>query len=253
MNRTRYGFPSIDSKQYLKDLSVELHKPVRHKFPTRKVFVNSKDQTWSMDLADMSTWKSENDGYTYILMIIDVFTRWAAARPLKTKSAAEVLAALKDVIEESGRKPQLFWVDEGKEFLNKEMKGWRTTNDVGLYHTYGRGKSVIVERLNRTIKTMMWKRLTADNSHQWVDLLPKLIAEYNDTVHSVMKVTPNKASADPELVAKVWNKLRAKQASKAKPKYKVGDIVRISRTIEGHIREGSRCIMDATNIQDRKY
>src|SRR5690606_25149267 len=49
-------------KTYLKDLAKELHKPVRHKFPTRKVYVQRKDQTWSMDLADMSTWKRENDG-----------------------------------------------------------------------------------------------------------------------------------------------------------------------------------------------
>src|SRR5690606_11490547 len=62
-------------KTYLKDLAKELHKPVRHKFPPRKVYVQRKNQTWSMDLADMSTWKRENDGYTYILTLVDVFNQ----------------------------------------------------------------------------------------------------------------------------------------------------------------------------------
>ena len=94
--RKRKEFPKTDKsvlkvKEYLADLAKELHKPVLHKFKTRKVYVQRKDQTWGMDLADMGTWKEENDGYTFILTIIDVFTRWADARPLKTKSGKEVL------------------------------------------------------------------------------------------------------------------------------------------------------------------
>jgi transposase InsO family protein len=237
MERKRQAFPEHKVKTYLKDLAKELHKPVKHKYPTRKVLVGHKDQTWSMDLADMNTWKEENDGYTYILMIIDVFTRWAAARPLKNKSGATVLAAIKDVIRESGRQPQLMWVDEGKEFLNKEIKSWRKDNNIELYHTYGRGKSVIVERLNRTIKTMMWRTLTAENSHYWVDLLPKLITQYNDTKHSTIKTTPNEASQHPELAAKVWMKMRSEQKPKGEPKFALKDVVRISR-VKGTFEKG---------------
>lgn len=228
----------IDAKQYLKDLSKELHKPVKHKFPTRKVFVGSKDQTWSMDLADMSVWKKENDGYTYILTIVDVFTRWAAARALKTKSAKDVLAALKDVVTESKREPRFLWVDEGKEFVNNDMKKWREENKIGMYHTYGRGKSVIVERFNRTLKTNMWKTLTAENSHSWVELLPKLITDYNSSVHSTLRMTPNEASKNPEKAGKRWQeKKKVEMPAAPTTDYKVGDIVRISR-IKGMFEKG---------------
>ena len=220
----------IDTKAYLKNLAKELHKPVRHKFPTRKVFFQGKDQTWCMDLADMSHWKSENDGYTFILTIVDGFTRWAAARALKTKSATEVLNAIKDVIRESKRQPQQFWCDEGKEFLNKDLNAWRKKNNIGLYHTYGRGKSVIVERFNRTLKTIMWQTLTAINSHKWVAILPELVKTYNETRHSVLKMTPNQASASPEAVAKVWAKLQKKNVTSVTPAFKLDDVVRISRT-----------------------
>jgi hypothetical protein len=219
--------PGVSSEQYLQDLSKELHKPVRHKFQTRKVFARSKDATWGMDLADMSHWKEENDGYTYIL---NVFTRWASARPLRTKTGVEVLNGIQSVISESKRKPNFFWVDEGKEFLNKDMNAWRKTQAIGLYHTYGRGKSVVVERFNRTLKTIMWKTLTAKNSHAWVAELPSLIKKYNSTIHTTLAMSPNHASSKPEAAEKRWEELKKKVRKVGRPKYVVGDIVRVSRS-----------------------
>ena len=163
---------AINPTEYLADLAKELHKPQRHKYPTRKVFAQSKDNTWGIDLADMSTWKAENDGYTFIVLAIDVYTRWAAARALKTKTGAEVLAAIKDICAESKRMPRFMWVDEGTEFKNKEVTAWRKANTISMYHTYRRVKSVIEERLVRTMKTNMWKILTAENSHKWWTCCP---------------------------------------------------------------------------------
>jgi len=224
------GEEKIDPKEYLREVAKELHKPVKHKFPTRMVFVDYKDQTWAMDLADMNTWKAENDGYCFILVVIDVYTRWAAARPLKTKTGKEVLNALKNIIAESKRQPKGLWVDEGKEFLNKEMKSWREEKGINLFHTYGRGKSVIVERFNRTLKTTMWRTLTERNSHEWVPLLPELIDDYNDTTHGRMKMTPDEASAHPAEVKKVWDRLRRRERPSAHiTELKKDEVVRVSR------------------------
>lgn len=71
--------PRTDAKRYLKDAAKELHKPVRHKFHVRKVFAKHKAQTWSMDLADMNTWKDETDGVTFVLTIADVHTMASCA------------------------------------------------------------------------------------------------------------------------------------------------------------------------------
>ena len=61
----------------------QLYKPARRKYPTRKVIVNERDETWGADLADMSKYVEDNDGYRYILTVIDIFTRhaWAIAAP----------------------------------------------------------------------------------------------------------------------------------------------------------------------------
>ena len=102
-----------------------------------------------------------------------------------------------------------------------------------MYHTYGRGKSVIVERFNRTLKTIMWRRLTAENTHAWVAILPQLIAKYNKTKHSVLHMTPNYASKHEEQTAARWAMVRDANDEKLpnkKPRFAVGDVVRVSRT-----------------------
>ena len=114
--RADAAFGEVSKPEFMKTLAKELHKPIKHKYPTRKVFAPSKDHTWSIDLAYMSTWKTENDGVTFIICIVDVFTRWADARPLKTKTGAEVLKALQSIITESKRQPKFLWRTKAKSF-----------------------------------------------------------------------------------------------------------------------------------------
>lgn len=232
----------LDLKQYTRILASELHKTARRNFPTRKVVVPSINYTWAMDLADMSTWKAENDGTSFILTVVDIFTRWADAKPLKTKSATNVLNAFIEVVKDRQAHPKFLWIDEGKEFLNKEFKSYCKKFGVEMYHTYGRGKSVIVERFNRTLKTWMWKELTAENTHEWIPILPQLITKYNNRKHSTIKMTPNQATRAAAAVkpndAKSEEKVDSEdpihitkeELAKFNTKFKVGDWVRLSRT-----------------------
>ena len=59
------------------ELADELHKPIRKKFKKRRVFVSGTDAIWAVDLVELS--------YKYILLIIDVFTKYEWAIPLNTK------------------------------------------------------------------------------------------------------------------------------------------------------------------------
>ena len=91
------------------------------------------------------------------------------------------------------------------------------------------------------------------NSHAWVAILPELIAAYNKTTHSTMKMTPNYASAHPDKAAALWLSMKdeAKETTK-KPTFAVGDWVRISRT-KGLFEKGydvnwSRSIFKVTSV-----
>ena len=69
---------------------------------------------------EMIPYAKINNGYKYILNCIDVFSRFARAVPLKTKSAVEVSTALNKLL--ANEKPRHIKTDEGKEFYNSNVK-----------------------------------------------------------------------------------------------------------------------------------
>ena len=70
-----------------------LHKPVRRRFKRRCVVVGGPNQQWQADLVDVSRLKKTNDGTTFLLTVIDVFSKRAWCIPLKNKSAVSLVAA----------------------------------------------------------------------------------------------------------------------------------------------------------------
>ena len=61
-------------------------KPPRKNFPTNKIIYNHIDEIWSIDLADMIDYKiSNNKGFRYIFIVIDNFSKYLWAIPLKNK------------------------------------------------------------------------------------------------------------------------------------------------------------------------
>ena len=83
--------------QWTNELADELHKPIRRKFKKRIVFVNNVDDVWAADLVEMQPLAKFNNGFKFILMIIDVFSKYGWAIPLKTKSGIEVTNAFREL------------------------------------------------------------------------------------------------------------------------------------------------------------
>ena len=213
-----------------KDFASEIHHRVVKKFPRRKVKVTGIDNVWSMDLADMNSLMKYNDQYRYILCVIYVFSKFAWSIPLKNKTAASILNAVKSIVESSGRTPEKIWVDRGSEFYNKDFEKWIKSKNIVMYSTYGESKSVIVERFIRTLKDMMTREFTETNSRNWVKLLPKVLDEYNNRVHKTTGMSPIDASdPDNEVVVYLHMYPKEEERKSQKSKFSVGDDVRISR------------------------
>jgi len=204
---------------------------VIRKFERRHVNAFSIDDVWGADLVEMGEWTKQNNGYKYMLNVIDIFSKYAWSIPMKNKTGITTLGAFRKIAKESGRIPKHIWVDKGLEFYNKDVNSWLKENNIVMYSTYGEHKSAVVERFNRTLKGMMWKRFTAENIRNWIDMLDKLMKTYNNKVHSTIGMSPVKASQkqnEMKVLQNTIEKTRLTPISKAK--FKIGDKVRISRT-----------------------
>jgi hypothetical protein len=217
---------SIPTKEeYMRAFTAELHKPIRKHYKKRRVRVEGMDATWSMDLVDMSMFSVMNDDMKWMLTVIDIYSRYSWAIAMKSKSAGDVLQAFKHIVDDSHRMPQKIWVDEGLEFYNTKMTKYLNDNRIIRYSTQGDGKSVMVERFNRTLKSKMWRKFTETQTNRWVDMLPILMENYNHSEHRGLgNRTPYSVSRWPETY-----KEEEKHGAPIQPRFKLEDQVRISR------------------------
>ena len=194
-----------------------------HHFRRRKVVVNDIDEIWAADLVDMQSFSKFNNGIKYLLMVIDVFSKYVWIVPLKSKTGVDVANALSKIFGE--RRPMKMWVDKGKEFYNKHVKAL----GVQLYSTENEEKSSVVERWNRTMKEKMFKYFSVNSTRKYINVLDEMVNNYNNTKHSSIKITPVDAS-DKKNKNRVWMNLNGKaRTNPVKPKFSVGDKVRITK------------------------
>ena len=111
-------------------------------------------------------------------------------KPLKDKKGKTVPNAFMEIVNKFNRKPNKLWVDQGREFYNKLMQEWLDNNDILMYSTHNEGKSVIAERFIKTLKSKIYKKITANDSKSYLSYLNKLVDQYNNTYHHYVNKKP---------------------------------------------------------------
>ena len=178
-------------------LADELNKPVIKKFNKRKVYSQFKDNIWGKDLADMQSLSKKNKGIKYLLCAIDLLSKYAFVVTLKDKKGISITNAFKKKINQSNRKPNKIWVDQGGEFYNHVFKKWLSDNGIIIYSTFNEGKSVVAERFIRTLKNKLYKHMTAaTGKNVYYDVLDDAVNEYNNTEHDTIKMKPKDVKND---------------------------------------------------------
>lgn len=207
--------------------SYSLNKNALNKFTRSRVVVKNIRHMYDTDLADLSDLANANDGIKYWLIVIDVFSKKLGLRTLKTKNALEVKNAMQSVFEEM-QTPELLRSDGGREFDNKLLKKY--LDELGVRYQIARNQSHanFSERIIRTIKALMYKYLTHNNTHKYHDVIQQLVASYNNSIHSSTKMAPNQVT---EKIGKRlwWQMYRPKDLRSSIPfTLRVGDKVRVS-------------------------
>ena len=90
-------------------------------FETRRVYVKGIDQ-FQADLVEMREYSKEDDNYNYLLTVIDCFSKYAWAIPIKNKTAEEIIKSFDYIFKE--RKPLKLQTDKEKEFKNKKFQSF---------------------------------------------------------------------------------------------------------------------------------
>lgn len=219
-----------DIKKFIADHRVgQIHKQVRKEKPNKIITAPAQNSEWQIDLLDMSSFASANKGYKWILIAVDIFTRKAGASALKSKTPKYALVGLENVIKVLG-KPHVISTDDGSEWKSvvetylKDKKILHRVAEVGDHNRLG-----IINRFSRTIKDMLYKSFTANDSNDWIDNMKTFIGSYNKTTHTnLCGMTPNEAEKRPADTLECQHRRQVKLSRpNTKRELQINDIVRV--------------------------
>ena len=173
-----------------------LHRPKRRIFPRRKIITRYPGNIIQSDLIDMQKYSTKNSGYNFILVVIDCFSKKLWVRPLKKKRGEETAQALRSILLSMKYQVQSMIFDEGLEYVNQHVKNVLDEYNIHSYHIRTKLKASSAERVNRTIKEQIWKYFTQTGKERWIDAIDDIVANYNNTYHTTIKMTPNQVTWD---------------------------------------------------------
>ena len=200
-------------------------KPPKKNYPTNKIVYNHIDEIWSIDLADMIDYKtSNNNGLRYIFIIIDNFSKYLWAIPLKNKYSQTITNEFSIILTSSKRKPLKLESDRGTEFYISIFQNFLKLKNIHHYSRFTDKSPSIAERVVRTIRSFLWKPVFEKGRADWLSELASVTKQNNNTIHHSIKMTPVQASKKSK-EKQVYSNLQDKRR-KLNPKIKLGDLVR---------------------------
>ena len=248
--------------------------PVYQKFKTFKAprvynpyFVRNKRKVIQSDLLHMlhpQGIKSKNNGYAYILVVQDIFSRKIWTAPLKDKRAESLIPELKTIFNNMKpfKKGAYLVIDRGTEYLNKLVKDLLAKYNLKIVHPSD-GHASFVERSILSLQRLLYRQMSQNGqTKRWLEFLPIAENLMNNRYHRIIRMTPNNAEKEKKKSKvneamsiyrqKAFNKERKRK--KLQPKFNVGDHVRIhkwkNKFGRGYTQSFSTEVFKIIEIQD---
>ena len=161
---------------------------IKHYYP---IVAKYKFDILQIDLVDMSDISSSNNGFKYLLVAVDVFSRLAFVVPMKNKEQKTIIDAMQDVTEVT--EPTTINCDLGSEFVSKSFKNMmeKQGTDINYVSVHEHKKIGIVDRFVRTLRRKINIYLTMNHTTKYIDVLKKIIYNYNHSYHTGIKMKPS--------------------------------------------------------------
>jgi transposase InsO family protein len=189
--RSLYYFPRMDQFINLWIKSCPICLATKRKHPSKLVVpLGTIEVTSVWDLVSIDLWDAgvlSNRGNRYLLTVIDGFSKYSFAIPLKNKTAKAVASKLyKHVFSQFGY-PKRLHSDNGTEFCNSVLEELCEFLDINKTHTtvYHPQGNAYAERIHQFFKNAL-TAFVNQNQRNWDLLIPALINVYLTTVHAAL-------------------------------------------------------------------
>ena len=211
--------------------SYALYKKAQRNFKRQRIVVGEKNNSVQSDTLNMKKFSKYNRDYAFILVVVEVMTRYAYTQPLKTLQASDTRAAL-EVIFKEAPKPEVFYCDGGSEY-KKSVGDYLKAQGIKKVVTLNETKCPLAERFIQSLRLRLQRYFRATDTLKWIDELEPMTQAYNHSRHRSLggRITPYQAMCDtPTPLLYHWQYRRKGQAgpTRAGYQYDIGDRVRLS-------------------------
>jgi len=216
------------------ELAYSLHRNRRKIFSRNPIIASGIDNNWQADIGFLTKFKQFNKGFSCFLVVIDVLSKYAWAEPMKSKDGPSTAKAFETILSQAHpRVPEKLQTDKGLEFYNRNFKSLMKKFSIELYSTESDMKAAVAERFVKTLKMLILRYMSAQQTNEWVSKLQDCVSTYNKTIHKTIKMNPSEASKienEGKVIRNVYGFLwDSDNLKRTKTKFKVGDYVRVSK------------------------
>ena len=141
-------------------------------------------EIWCLDLAFMDKLSDTNNGVKYLLVCVDVFSRFVRVQPMKSKYST----FRKNVAQKS--MPAKVWVDQGSEFSG-ELRMFCTDKKIKIYSTRSETKAAVAERAIKSLKNIIY-RYMEENGDKYMSKMDYFLKTMNTRVNRSTGKAPKK-------------------------------------------------------------
>lgn len=185
--------------------------------------------SFQMDLTFLNKYKGSNNGNYILFTAINVNSRYAYAYYSNNKNMNTILNFLKEM--EKKTVINTITADEGSEFKNKEFIDFCNNNNISLFLIKGDSHKLgIINRFHRTLKSKLTKYFSAKDTSKWIDIIDKIIYNYNHTINRGIGIEPAKVNSFIENEIRTKAKETTEAILEKEQTINVGDRCRIKTT-----------------------
>ena len=213
---SKYTFPKNEIIKTIKgDINTQLMQPHRKPKATGHITSLAINELMQLDIFDMQRYKHDNkEGditYPYMLVLIDVFSRYAYVEPLQDKTQQIVLDTFKKLVNKvmAKQKPNkvlktkqksysihVILSDNEGSFQSNIFEKYLDDNNILLTPNAKQDHRAlsIIDNFAKRIKTILTKTFLVSKNKRWLDKIDNIINIYNNTPHIALEgLTPSQA------------------------------------------------------------